>query len=146
MAIHFLARIAFRTWSGVHDLFCKCLTLFFAFPLETHDLTIFVLDSRCPWVLLHAIDNQLLQPLIVPAVDWLWERQLFGEDKRNTNFIGLDVGIWGNDGSGCKIDTLAHHVHAEQAFFLLQDLFNTLVALWTSSCWWIIYQLVDSLL
>ena len=50
------------------------------------------------------------------------ESEDFGKNVRNPNLINANHGIGCDDGSGGVVDTLSHHVHSEEPFFLLNHL------------------------
>ena len=58
----------------------------------------------------------------VPGGDPLWEGEPLGKVGGHPNLPRGQVGVRGDDGPGSKVDTLAHHVLAEQPFLLLQNL------------------------
>lgn len=58
----------------------------------------------------------------VPGRDRSRKGELLGEDFRHTDFFDADVGVGRDNGTGRVIDSLAHHVHAEQALLLLDHL------------------------
>jgi len=50
--------------------------------------------------------------------------ELFGEDVRNANLVHVLVGVGRDHGTTRVVHPLAHHVLAEQALFLLQNLWE----------------------
>jgi len=58
---------------------------------------IFKLHDGRARVYLRSVDDRLTHLLQIHRGDRLWESQFSGEDRRNTNFIGFNVDIWGNN-------------------------------------------------
>ena len=72
--------------------------------------------------LVGSVDDHLLQTLDVMFVDSLREGQSTGHEQRHSNFVGVKIGVRGNDAASGEIDSFAHHFHSEQSFFLLEQL------------------------
>ena len=74
---------------------------------------------------MRSVTNSFLQLLNVPDSDGLRVCKFDSKDRRDTDLVGLDVGIGGDDGSCGEVDTLAHHVLSEHTLLLLQLLLDT---------------------
>jgi len=89
----------------------------------------FVFDNIGAWMDIRAVLDQAGKSNCVNSRDTLRERQFSGHKDRDTNLIGSDHGIGGNDRASTEVDTLAHHLHAEHALLPLEELPDALLLL-----------------
>ena len=75
-----------------------------------------------PGVDVRPVDHHLAQLLDVPRGDRLRVGELLGEDVGHADLAGADVRVGRDDGAAREVDALAHHVLAEQAVLLLEQL------------------------
>ena len=68
-------------------------------------MSVFVFDYRRPGIILWPIDDQLPHLVKICRRHGFGERQLLGKDRRDTNFVWLDVHIWRDDRTSGMIDT-----------------------------------------
>ena len=73
-------------------------------------------------MLVRTVDDHLFELLEVPRRHGLRVGQLLGEHERDSDLIGADVRVRGDDGTTCVVDALTHHVLPEQSILLLQQL------------------------
>ena len=94
-----------------------------------------------------SISHHHRQALSIDLADTLREGQLAGHEDGHTDLICGDVGVGGDDGAATVVDTLAHHLLAEHAFFAFEKLSDTLLFL--LSCFLghrAVHKSVDSIL
>mmetsp|Transcript_3040 Transcript_3040/g.7214 ORF Transcript_3040/g.7214 Transcript_3040/m.7214 type:complete len:448 (+) Transcript_3040:1493-2836(+) len=68
------------------------------------------------------VDDSGAEPSRVVLVDRLRPRKLLREYLRNAHLVGVHKWIRGDHGAACKVDALAHHVHAHEPLLALEVL------------------------
>ena len=58
-------------------------------------------------------------------VDVFGDDELLGENQGDPDLVGAQERVWADDGSACIVDALAHHFHAKETLFSLQELFDS---------------------
>lgn len=68
-------------------------------------MSVFVFNYRRPGIILRPIDDQLPHLVKICGRHGFGERQLLGKDRRDADFVWLDVDIWRDDRTSSIINT-----------------------------------------
>lgn len=72
--------------------FGQCDSLLFRSVFEG-DFNAVFLDTVRSWILSASVDNQFFQILVINFIDRFGEGEFLGHKERDTNFVGIEVGI-----------------------------------------------------
>ena len=103
------------------QLVCNAVSLLLRHVLEQNLIpSVLILNHVRARVKRSTISHQVSQPFDVYVRNAFRESQLASHEDRHADLIRSDVWIRRDDTSASEVDSLAHHLHTEHAFFTLK--------------------------